>query len=175
MFGNKKKKESGATLLELLVVMFILSLLSTIVLVGYRSGQKNYTLSQDTQKLASDLREAQNKALSGVDITGNYYGYGLYVADNATSYIIYGDVNGDSSYQGGDTTIETINLSDNIRVNEIAPLSNEVDVFFESPNPTTYIDGESLAGKRATITLEIIDASLTKSVVISTAGLIEVK
>ena len=169
-----RKKESGFSLLELLVVMFIISLLSAIVLINYRGNQDKYALNQATQKVASDLRRAQNMAISGVDITGNYYGYGVYIVDDSTSYFIYGDVNGDSFYGAGDTTIETINLNNQIRIGQTAPLATKVDVFFRSPNPITYIDGSSLVGKTATVTLEIIGSALNKSVIITTSGLIEV-
>lgn len=176
MSVSKRKKESGFTFTELLVVMFILSLLSTMVLISYRNNQKGYLLSQSAQKLVSDIRKAQNMAISGVDISGgNYYGFGIYVLDNATSYILYGDEDGDSIYQPSDTTIETVNFSGEIRIGETAPLLAGVDVFFRSPNPITYIDGDNLAGKTATITLEIIGTSSNKPVVITTAGLIEVR
>jgi len=174
MFKGVKKKESGFSMTELLVVMFILSLLSTTVLIDYRSNQKKHSLSQSAQKLASDLRKAQNMAMSGVDIAGNYYGYGVYLEDDATSYLIYGDKNGNSDYQPSDETIEAIDLLDRIGVKEIEPSASDVDVFFKSPNPTTYIDGDSSAGKGATITLEVIGTSLTKSIVVTTAGVIEV-
>lgn len=174
MFKRRKKIESGTTLTELLVVMFILSLLSTMALVGYRDHQKKYSLSQSAQRLSSELRKAQNMAMSGVDIAGNYYGYGVYLSDDATSYLLYGDVNNDSIYQVGDTTIETISLLEKVRVKEIVPVANDIDVFFKSPNPTTYIDGSNLAGKTATITLEIIGESMEKNVIITTSGLIEV-
>lgn len=154
--------------------MFIIGLLSSLVLINYRSNQNKHALSQSTQKLVSDIKKAQNMALSGTDIVGNYYGYGVYLVDNATSYLIYGDINNNSSYQVGDTIIETINLNEKIRIKETAPLSTEIDIFFRPPNPITYIDGSNLAGKNATVTLEIIDTSNTKIVTISTAGVVQV-
>ncbi len=172
--SQRRKKESGFSLVELLVVMFILSLLSTITLIGYRSNQDKYAIKQAVQKVASDLRRAQNMAISGVDIAGNYYGYGIYFVDDSNSYFIYGDINNDSSYDIGDTTIEIINFNNQIRISQTAPLAVEADIFFKSPNPKTYIDGSNLVGKTATVTLEVIGKSLNESVIITTSGLIQV-
>ncbi|MBU1137164.1 hypothetical protein KKD72_02230 [Patescibacteria group bacterium] len=160
---------------ELLVVMFILSLLSSTVLVGYRSGQKRYSLYQTAQRLASDIRRVQNMAISGVNITGNYYGYGVYAVVGETSYLIYGDTNNSFDYQPTDSVIETVYLPDRIRIKETFPNSGKTDVFFKPPQPQTFVNGSSLAGSIATITSEIIGDSLTKSVIVTTAGLIEVK
>lgn len=168
-----KKKESGFSITELLVVMFILSLLSSLVLAGYRAGQKKYALSQANQRLASDIREAQNMAISGVDLAGGYYGYGIYAEPGSDFYRLYGDINGNSSFQVSDVTVKTVNLPENVRIKQTAPLGNKADVFFKSPDPDTYINGSAAAGQTAVITLEFVSASLTKSVTVTSAGLIE--
>jgi len=174
----KKKQEYisqqfGFTMMELLVVMFVISLLAALSLAGYHNGQKRYALSQDGQRLMASLRKAQNMSMSGIDISGQYYGYGVYVEKNDTSYIIYADENNNSSFQPSDTVIETINLSDKIEIQNVSPLPNKVDIFFSPPNPITYINGNDAVGVLGTITLGIEDTSLTKIITVTTAGLIE--
>lgn len=178
MLGNKNKQryisqQFGFTITELLVVIFIISLLSALTLVGYRGSQKRYALSQDSQRLMASLRKVQNMAMSGIDISGQYYGYGIYVEDGNSSYIIYADENNNSSYQPSDATIETINLSDKIEIESVSPLPNKIDIFFSPPNPTTYINGSTAVGGAGTVTLGIEDTLLTKTITVTTAGLIQ--
>ncbi len=43
---------------ELLIVMFIISLLSASVLISYRNNQRSYALDQASQQLVSNLRKS---------------------------------------------------------------------------------------------------------------------
>lgn len=175
-------RQAAFTLTELLVVMFIISLLSSIVLANYRGGQKKYALFQATQQLVSDLRKAQNMAMSGVDIgevvgePGKYYcGYGIQINYSArpTSYYFYIDKSPDCStsnnqYDSSDKLLETVNLPNQIEIQSTSLLP--IDIFFKPPDPTTYInDGVAVSG---TITLKLKDTSLTKTITVTTAGLI---
>jgi len=174
---NYLGQQAGFTLTELLVVMFIISLLSSLVLANHRSGQKKYALSQATQQLVSDLRRAQNMAMSGVDIEGQNCGYGLELDNSSrpTSYYFYADTKANcqtsnNKYDGSDDILETINLPNQIEIQSISP--SPLDVFFKSPEPTTYINANAGAGISGTITLELNDTSLTKIITVTTVGLI---
>ena len=164
-------KQTGFTMVELLVVMFIISLLTVGVLLSYRGSSKNYALDQAIQKLISDLRRVQNMALSGVD-KSSYPGYGLFAAENASVYFIYGDTNANHTYQLNDDIIETIVLGNNLIIDDTSPIA-WIDIFFESPNPTTYINGNNGVGVLGTITLGIDGSPRTEIVTITTAGLIQ--
>jgi len=173
---NKQRcfnQQFGFTITELLVVIFIISLLSALTLVGYRSSQKRYALSQDSQRLMASLRKAQNMAMSGIDISGQYYGYGLKLDSSSmpNSYIIFADKNNDQDYDVGDEIIETINLSSKIEVQSLS--SSPLNIFFSPPNPTTYINGSTAVGVSGTVTLGIEDTLLTKTITVTTAGLIQ--
>ncbi len=170
---NRLSQQAGFTLMELLVVMFIISLLSGLVLANHHSGQKKYALFQAAQQLVSDLRKAQNMAISGIEMAGRS-GYGIYAEKDDIFYVIYADKNGDSSYQGEppDELIETINLPSQIKIKTTLPLTNQVDIFFKPPEPMTYINANPGAGISGVITLELESASLTKTVTVTTAGLI---
>ncbi len=173
---NHLGQQAGFTLIELLVVISIMGLLSTLVLASHHNSQKKYALSQATQQLISDLRKAQNMAMSGVDIEGQYYGYGVYVRrqDSDISYIFYGDKtlpDGNNKYNSGtDDVLETVNLPNQIKIQSTNPAS-KIDVFFRPPDPVTYINAPSGVNP-GTITLELEGASLTKTVTVTTAGLI---
>ena len=165
-------KQSGFTITELLVVIFIISLLSTGVLLSYRNSNRNYALDHTARQLVSDLRKVQNMAMSGVN-TSSYDSYGLYILDDASSYIIYIDINGNNRYEPSDTILETVNLQDTVIVDSTLPLSNKLDVFFKSPNPITYINGSNNVGVSGTIILKMDGLSKTKTIIVNTSGLIQ--
>lgn len=169
---NRFYKQTGFTMIELLVTVFIITLLSSLIFASYNSGQRKYVLSQSSQQLVSDLRQAQNMAMSGVDIS-SYHGYGVHAEDNDNFYIFFADENGDSVYKSqNDTIIKTVNLPNLIKINSVSPSSN-LDIFFESPNPVTYINNDSSVGQVGTIVLEIENTSLNKTITVTTAGLIQ--
>jgi prepilin-type N-terminal cleavage/methylation domain-containing protein len=101
---NVSKKEYGFTLVELLVSMFVISLLAGLALASYNQGERRYTLNQAAQRLVSDLRRAQNMAMGGVGVSGQYFGFGVYAKTNDTSYLIYGDKNNDAAFQAGEVS-----------------------------------------------------------------------
>ena len=172
------KRASGFTIIELLIVMVIISVLSVLVLTNYRSGQKKYALDQAAQKLVSDIRKTQNMSISGVEITGvcdesnSCDGYGLYADMNNNFYIIYADKNSNATYQLPDPIIETINLPDKIEIQNVTPLPPKIHIFFKPPEPITFINGKDDVGYLGTIVLGLVDSSLTKTITVTTAGLI---
>lgn len=72
---DRKKNRSGFTLIELIIVISILAVLSTIVVVDFVSYKKNSDLDNSTQEFAGILRLAQSKTLS----SENYKQYGVYI------------------------------------------------------------------------------------------------
>lgn len=155
-------------MVEMLVSASIIALLAALVFANYHSGEKQYALGQANQQLISDIRRAQNMSISGAGIAqGQYYGYGIYAKAGDAFYIIYGEKNGDKTYQSSvDAVIETINLSNKMNIKSPA----SADIFFESPDPTTYIGGDKGVGVSSIITLQSEDGLSTKSVRVTTTG-----
>lgn len=176
LFSKKNiYRQFGFSMIELLVVMSIIGLISTLAIISYRSGQKKYILTQTTQQLVSNIRKAQNMALSGYDISGQYNGYGFYIKEGESSYLIYGNKNDNPNYQPSDSIIEIISLPNGVNIKSVSPASDKIHIFFEPPQPITYLNGETAAGISETITLELENSSLSKTVRISTAGLIQIE
>jgi len=177
-------KVKGFTIVELLVVIFIISLISSIYLVNYRKGQKDMALLRAANKLAQDIRNTQNLAISAKECQpcgGKVpFGYGLYLEQSTNSYFIYADTypgspaTGNGKYDSGnDVKIETFNLETGIYIKQISlsPLS----VNFSPPDPKITIGGESNLTD-ATIILALTSDSLkTKTVYINKAGLVDVR
>lgn len=99
-FSNLNGFNRGITLIEVMVVVFIIVMFSLVVIADFPKVQIKYALSTVTHALAQDLRKAEDLALSGVKVTdsaGNYIsvkGYGVYANTNlsTTKYLIYADV-----------------------------------------------------------------------------------
>jgi prepilin-type N-terminal cleavage/methylation domain-containing protein len=171
---HKRFASNGFTLVEMLVVMFIIAIISLLILTNYRSGQKAYALSQASQKVVSDLRRAQNMAMSGKkSVTETIYDYGIHFDASSSYYTIFADkqVNNERYNSSLDAQIEKIDLTNSIKIKTVSPNSSGLDIVFEPPNPKTYIN--KTATGPATITLQYgDDASLTRTVTVTTAGLV---
>jgi prepilin-type N-terminal cleavage/methylation domain-containing protein len=152
----------GFSLVEVLVATAIIAVLSAALLFNFGTSAKNKTARLQTASvIASDIRRAQSMALSGARFGGNAVcGYGIhYLSSN--SYQIYAKaipVTGCSTvstrnYQTGDLVVEIkklINKSMEFR-------SSFSDIFFESPDPKTYINNSaSLTDPPTTITIQLI-------------------
>lgn len=169
------EKQAGFTLIEMLVVIFIIGILSALLFANYRTGEKRYILTQASHEVVSNIRKAQNMAISGTDIPGtSHYGFGVYFSRGDNYYIVYADENGNSTYQpSDDVMIGTVNLPNKVSINALSPLSNKLDIFFESPRPITYINGNNNDGEIGTVTFIYEGTSLTRTVTVTTAGLIQ--
>lgn len=169
MFKNfyKNKYNSGITLVELLVVMSIFMLITTIAIFNY----DKFDSSLSTQNLADDIaltiRKAQSYAI-GVRGLGNEfnYRYGVHFTANPTSeseysgsntsFIFFVDMNDSYMYEYdnrcGDPSptyndcLEILNITSADLIKEIyrdkTPVSesDSTDIFFQRPNlePTFY-------------------------------------
>lgn len=173
----KKRAGLGFTIIELVVVMGVIAILSTLVLTNYRSGQKRYALSQASQRLISDLRRAQNQAMGGIGVHGQYCGYGVHKSDTMTgSYIFFGDGSavcpGNKQYDGGNELVEEIKLPIGITLSLLS--GSEIDAFFLPPRPQTFITKDGMAATEVFFVLEATGTSLpTKTIHVTSAGLIE--
>jgi len=172
---TKPNKGRGFTLIELMVVISIITILSVMVFINQRSSQSQYLITQAVQKLTSDLRRTQNMAMSGTQIAGNYYGYGIYAERNNNFYIIFGDRNDNKKFDGEptDTIIENIKLPSNVTISSVSP-SDKVHVFFRPPDPLTSISDGTSDMTEASIVLVISSGqSLSRTVKVTHAGLVE--
>jgi len=163
---KKREIKLGFSLIELLVVIFIIILISGSVLANYGSGQRKYYVSKTSQQLASDLRRAQNMALAGKTQGGIApKGYGIHI-NSANQYLIFYNTDTSKLYQGGGVSVilETINTEGGVA---LSPAS--YDIYFAPPEPLIYLQGSNSGSYSFTVSL----GASSKTVSIDVNGKIE--
>lgn len=164
MITASRKFTFGFTLIELIVVIAIMAVLSTLLLANYRGGQGQYVLEETFQLLVSNIRRAQNLAMTSLEQNGQVpYGYGIYIPD-VNSYLIFYNQSNDNDYQVGSIDLEVINLSNQITINP-----TDKSIFFVPPEPTTYINGLNSGSQSFTLTKD----GQNKTITIYSSGRIE--
>ncbi len=178
----EETNKNGFTMIELMVVLALIVIISSTVIINFRGANKTQSLDLAAEKLFSDLKEIQANALNAKEYSGAVpCGWGIHYID-ADTYIYYaggkpgglecsdGGVNRD--YQAGqDTVARTIDLQNAGEVELNGAFS---DIFFESPNPDTYIGNDKSSGLSTIITLQLkTDATAQRIITITTAGKIQ--
>ncbi|MEK7154243.1 MAG: prepilin-type N-terminal cleavage/methylation domain-containing protein [Patescibacteria group bacterium] len=150
----------GFSLVEVLVVTAIIATLSVALLFNFGTTARNRTArNQVASVIASDIRRAQSMALAGTRFGGNTVcGYGIHYL-SSTSYYIYAK----AAPAGGCSTVPTRNYQAGDLIAENKKLINRnmnfrssfSDVFFESPDPKTFLNNSSvLTDPPVTITIQ---------------------
>ncbi|TSC54173.1 MAG: hypothetical protein LiPW30_743 [Parcubacteria group bacterium LiPW_30] len=187
---KNKKSEKGITLIEILVVIFIIALFSGILVTDFPKIKRQFALTRVVHKMSQDLRRAQDMGFSGQWIEGvALKGYGVYIDIRLGSvlgpkkYIIYADMNEDKKYIAGtDNIIETIDFGQaeaGVIIDRIMNTKDDqqwVDINFQPPNPDITITELSSGLNRVQIIFAIESEPLKERMVfVNTSGLIETK
>ncbi|HTW96094.1 MAG TPA: prepilin-type N-terminal cleavage/methylation domain-containing protein, partial [Candidatus Methylomirabilis sp.] len=176
---------SGFTLLEVIISLFIITILISLFLANYRSGSRSNDVNLAAQKLSSDLRLAQNNALGLVPYNGSLPagGWGAHFdkINLPNQYIIYADVNADHQYAGGAESAfaggRTITLPSGVVISDLKSggvSRNVLDITFIPPDPATKIYySPSSSSTDASIILKQSVTGNTKNINVNVLGLIE--
>jgi prepilin-type N-terminal cleavage/methylation domain-containing protein len=174
-------KEQGFTLVEVLVVSSITVMITGFLVVNFSRSRTD--LNQAATVLTDAVREAQSLTLSGSLVQGTYRcGYGIHFVDGG--YLIYAGPNADDfdcsvqnrDYDAGSDAIIRQALLPNPAL-EIAPLPP--DIFFEPPNPTTYIGGSTAPGLNTNINIRrkgaVCPGADCRTINVTTSGRIQLQ
>lgn len=174
--NNQAKNLAGFTLIELLTSIFIITVMSGLFMVNYHNTNKRSELGMVKQKLASDIRLAQNyslgsKTYDGLTAPGGGWGIHFSLADPA-HYIIFADKNlpnGNQTYDAGEA-METKTLPVGVTIDSLSP-ANAVDIIFFPPDPVTYVNNSTITS--AQIVLRENTNNSTAVITVNSFGLID--
>ena len=175
--------QKGLTLTEMLVVVSIVVIFSTMVFANYGTGKESMALERAGQKLAQDLRRTQEMAMAG-SFGDGVNAVGIYFDRRDTDniyYIIYENKDGNYSYGAGDTDKETINIEAGIKICNIVNTSSTdtISISFAPPEPVTRIDDGSISVFDVSIVLAPVNdncvlPSKSRTIKVNNVGRIEV-
>ena len=174
-------QDKGFTLIESLLTIFLIIFFTGLTLASYKSGGKQFALQRSANKLAQDIRIAEQKAIStaecqecgGIIPQG---GYGIHLHQGDDFYLLYADTNpaeGNGIYDAGnDVIVETVSFEKDIYIEDVGPAYMSIN--FQAPEPLIAISG---GGSQAVITLALEGTSPLKTITVkvNTAGLVEIK
>lgn len=130
-------KTKGFTLIEVVVVIGVMAIISSLMLANFPRFNKQISVEREAGKLALSFRKVQSYALAvrefGPTPPFNDYpfcddptklpvkfpGYGLFFkASDPTHYFIYGDINCSRYYENTlpEEAVEMINIEGNVKV-----------------------------------------------------------
>ena len=170
------KNSTGLTLIELLVVISIISLMAALTLPRFRVGGEMFILQESVNRLAQNLRRAQDLAMSVKEFEGELpYGYGIYLTQGERNFLLYADFNENKMYDHNDDgQVEIIDLGKRIYIRKIYPAISPLSINFNPPRPTTtFSPGINI--EEVIITLGLKNTEKYGKIIINRAGLIAVK
>ncbi len=148
-------------------------------LANYNSVNNRQKLIAAAQKMASDIRMAQQFSLGSKKHNGNTpaEGWGVYVDTSQNgSYIIFADNNVNAIYEystGLNEEFQTINLPDGVVVGSIlvngAPVGS-ADIVFLQPDPTTFINNNPAVSSQ----IQLSNGNTVKTIEINFLGLVDI-
>ena len=157
---NKSLLESGFSLLEILVVLGVMTMLSTVVFSYGRSGENQIILFQEQAKMVSAILRSKNLAIQTYLDEESICGYGVHIDLSKNRLIIFKDKfescnDSDNRYSGDNEDFEIIDLHERLSALE----SDFTDVLFIPPDPQTVFDGDF--NKKGSYTLIIKSDSVS--------------
>jgi prepilin-type N-terminal cleavage/methylation domain-containing protein len=127
--GSYYSLQSGMTYVELIVVLSIFAVMSSIVIFNYGGFQANVDIKNLASNIALKIVEAQNSSLSGLQQTGALPSwkpaYGVYFnkQTSPSSFIYFADLNDNGLYDGAGCGGECLNQISITKNNVISNLN----------------------------------------------------
>ncbi|MCK5413640.1 MAG: prepilin-type N-terminal cleavage/methylation domain-containing protein [Candidatus Pacebacteria bacterium] len=176
----KLNNKFGFSLIELMTVIAIVGIMTSIVVPYYTRNRDSKALSFGIEQIISDIRLVQNYAFSTLEADGSYPvgGYGINFLIDSNEYIIFADQDGNMEYNSGDDIVNTIKLSRGVKVvslkiNGTEDSNGEIDLVFTPPYGKVFIDTQNQISSNF-INLEITVSNIigSKTVTMSSSGLL---
>ena len=173
---DKNKIRHGFTLVELVVVVAIIAIVSSIVIPNFKAYNSNVLLTNAAYTLALAVRQTQFfgiavKGSGGSDQNSYSDAYGVHFSSQSSSYIVYQDIpntDGDLQYYytGSDSTspefMSSTPINTGYSVQKICIVQSGIDTACATNTTNTFIDIEfARPNPDAIITTNISGANVT--------------
>lgn len=195
MHINLKNKKKGFSLLEMMAVLGIFGIISSIVMFNYGKFTSETMLTNMAYEVALSIREAQIYGVSvrnaGEDTPSFNAPYGIHIpptGDNLNQYILFKDNDDDgdidaSSCLGSLECITPYTIQRNIFITSVktrtgggCPSRNDgFSILFKRPNPEPFFSVGGNGVAEVEITLESRDGTTQRYVIIANNGQISVQ
>jgi prepilin-type N-terminal cleavage/methylation domain-containing protein len=154
---NKAKKNKGMTYIELIVVLSIFAVISSVVIFNYGTFQAKIDIKNLASDIALQIVQAQKSALSGLQTTliPSVFpwkpSYGVYF-DSTTpkQFIYFADLNNQNGYEAGEA-LSTIAITKNNSISKLevigpsCPVVTNLGITFKRPDSSAMITSNNLA------------------------------
>jgi|GEM_PF-2869981 len=176
--NHQLKNDEGFTMAELLVAMAVISILSVLTVTNIKNGTNEQALLRSAQTFASDIKKAQNLALSPKKYGVNpVCFYGIDIIDNSSYRLYYRDSancaglnQAQYRFNGQAVELEVFSLESGI---QFAPPNNH-DFAFIPPEPIILYN-TNVNFEDKIVVLRIGNAGNTRTVTINKFGNVEVQ
>ena len=159
----------GFTTIEMLVVIGIMALMSSVLMVYGRTGERQIILFKEQARIISALSRVKYLTVATFGKTDVPCGYGVHF-EAPKIFLIFKDlaVSGDCSlsdkkYSGADEIFESFNLDSAVTFDQLT-LS---DIVFIPPNPSVVITPDQ---EQATIIVKVVNIESSAAIKINNAG-----
>ncbi len=151
----KYHKQKGFTLIEMVAVLGIFMVLTSIVIFNYSKFRSDTILTNMAYEVALTIREAQIYGVSARSSGASFENaYGIFIpSSSATQYSVFSDTSGDLIFSGdscllsgGDNCTTTYNFQNNIKISQLdvkigssCQPASSLSISFKRPNPEPII------------------------------------
>ncbi|MBI5148010.1 MAG: type II secretion system protein [Parcubacteria group bacterium] len=139
--ASRFRSEAGFTLVELITIISVLGLLTSMLIVYGRSSGKQIVLFREQAKIIGVLAQAKSLAIQAkIAAEGTPCAYGVSFLASENKYILFKDLNADCSfsdkrYSGAGETVSEYSLDPLVQFQNLVV----TDVAFVPPNPDVVI------------------------------------
>lgn len=132
----------GFSIIELLVVVMIFTVISSVILANHSKFNSSVLLGSVAYDMALSIRQAQVYGVSTQHFSGQFQiGYGIHYS-NATSYVLFADINRNQKYDvGTDSIVQTYTLGQGHSIKRFCGIKTDSTMdCSDSPSAITHID-----------------------------------
>lgn len=142
-FKNRKEKNKGFTLLELMVVISIIGIMTSVGLVSLSSSRKDMLLKTSQDEVISAIKLAQSYALQGKVVpseTSKICGFGFkFTTDTEYEIFYYNTASSDCTGGKNENYLEGQELKSGVKLTDPSP--DDSKIYFSLPSARVTASG----------------------------------